>query len=190
MTKSEDEPTIDVKLFVDKEKKKVLFAESDKDFVDVLFSWLTLPLGTIVRLLSKQSQVGLITSTGVLRISARTISKARPARRCFLHRSTPPPISAANSRSTSMTPSSQGRSVFAETKAAEGPLMIMLLARFLAQSANAAKPWNTLGIGRRIMVTLPLMEEALTLFLVFLLPAASSLLSPMISWLRQLRRLS
>ncbi|CAO2189085.1 unnamed protein product [Urochloa humidicola] len=41
-------PTIEVKLFVDKAKKKVLFAESDNDFVDVLFSFLTMPLGTIV----------------------------------------------------------------------------------------------------------------------------------------------
>ena len=53
-------PTIDVKLFVDKEKKKVLFAESDKELVDVLFGFLTMPLGTIVRLLGKQSQMGCL----------------------------------------------------------------------------------------------------------------------------------
>uniref|UniRef100_A0A0E0KUL7 Uncharacterized protein n=1 Tax=Oryza punctata TaxID=4537 RepID=A0A0E0KUL7_ORYPU len=51
-------PTVAVKLYIDKEKKKVMLAESDKDFVDVLFSFLTLPLGTVVRLLGKQSQVG------------------------------------------------------------------------------------------------------------------------------------
>ncbi|KAF0892245.1 hypothetical protein E2562_014830 [Oryza meyeriana var. granulata] len=39
---------------------EVLFAESDKEFVDVLFSFLTLPLGTIVRLLGKQSQIGCL----------------------------------------------------------------------------------------------------------------------------------
>ncbi|TVU15914.1 hypothetical protein EJB05_39457, partial [Eragrostis curvula] len=55
-----EEPTIEVKLFVDKEKKKVLFAESDKEFVDVLFSFLTMPLGTIVRLMGKQSQIGCL----------------------------------------------------------------------------------------------------------------------------------
>ncbi|KAF8651785.1 hypothetical protein HU200_063305 [Digitaria exilis] len=60
MATSEQEVTIDVKLFVDKEKKKVLFAESDKEFVDVLFSFLTIPLGTIVRLLDKQSQMGCL----------------------------------------------------------------------------------------------------------------------------------
>ncbi|KAL6652115.1 hypothetical protein ACP70R_011040 [Stipagrostis hirtigluma subsp. patula] len=56
---TKEEPTIDVKLFVDNEKKKVLFAESDKEFVDVLFSFLTMP-GTIVRLLGKQSQMGCL----------------------------------------------------------------------------------------------------------------------------------
>jgi hypothetical protein len=52
--------TVAVKLFIDEEKKKVLFAESDKDFVDILFSFLTLPLGTIVRRLGKQSQIGCL----------------------------------------------------------------------------------------------------------------------------------
>ncbi|KAF6997672.1 hypothetical protein CFC21_013876 [Triticum aestivum] len=54
------EPTIDVKVFVDKERGKVLFAESGKEFVDVLFGFLTLPLGTVVRLLGGQSQVGCL----------------------------------------------------------------------------------------------------------------------------------
>ncbi|KAG2574395.1 hypothetical protein PVAP13_7KG318146 [Panicum virgatum] len=40
--------------------KKVLFAESDKEFVDVLFSFLIMPLGTIVRVLGKQSQMGCL----------------------------------------------------------------------------------------------------------------------------------
>ncbi|CAL5030268.1 unnamed protein product [Urochloa decumbens] len=53
-------PTVAVKLFIDKEKQKVLFAESDKEFVDVLFSFLTLPLGAIVRVLDKQSGVGCL----------------------------------------------------------------------------------------------------------------------------------
>ncbi|XP_048552853.1 uncharacterized protein LOC125533136 [Triticum urartu] len=54
------EPTIDVKVFVDKERNRVLFAESGKEFVDVLFGFLTLPLGTVVRLLGGQSQVGCL----------------------------------------------------------------------------------------------------------------------------------
>ncbi|KAG8039964.1 hypothetical protein GUJ93_ZPchr0028g29039 [Zizania palustris] len=58
-TKSED-PTVALKLFVDKERSKVLFAESDYEFVDVLFSFLTLPLGAVVRIHRKQSQVGCL----------------------------------------------------------------------------------------------------------------------------------
>ncbi|KAF7003504.1 hypothetical protein CFC21_018807 [Triticum aestivum] len=57
---SDGESTVAVKLFIDKENKRVLFAESDQDFVVVLFSFLTLPLGTIVRRLGKQSQVGCL----------------------------------------------------------------------------------------------------------------------------------
>ncbi|KAK1646704.1 hypothetical protein QYE76_064509 [Lolium multiflorum] len=54
------EPTVAVKLFIDKEKKRVLYAESGSEFVDVLFSFLTLPLGRIVHLLGKRSQVGCL----------------------------------------------------------------------------------------------------------------------------------
>ncbi|OEL23144.1 hypothetical protein BAE44_0015838 [Dichanthelium oligosanthes] len=49
---------IRVKFLVDREKNKVVFAESGKEFVDVLLSFLTLPLGTIVRLLGKESSLG------------------------------------------------------------------------------------------------------------------------------------
>ena len=49
---------ISLKLAIDKEKNQVLFAVSDKDFVDILFSFLTLPMGTIIRLADKKSGVG------------------------------------------------------------------------------------------------------------------------------------
>ncbi|KAF9618775.1 hypothetical protein IFM89_002643, partial [Coptis chinensis] len=55
-----EKKTISIKLLVDKEKNKVLFAESNKDFADVLFSFLTIPIGTIVRLAEKQSKLGCI----------------------------------------------------------------------------------------------------------------------------------
>jgi len=42
---------------VDKVRKKVVYAEAGKDFVDVLFSFLTLPLGTIARLVAKESNI-------------------------------------------------------------------------------------------------------------------------------------
>ncbi|KAJ6814038.1 uncharacterized protein M6B38_139095 [Iris pallida] len=49
---------ITVKLLVDKERSRVVYAEADKDFVDILFSFLTLPLSTIVKVLNKQSSLG------------------------------------------------------------------------------------------------------------------------------------
>ncbi|KAJ7950206.1 DUF674 family protein [Quillaja saponaria] len=46
-----------LRILVDKEKNRVVFAEAGKDFVDVLLSFLTFPLGTIVRLVSKDSNI-------------------------------------------------------------------------------------------------------------------------------------
>ncbi|ESW12410.1 hypothetical protein PHAVU_008G110000 [Phaseolus vulgaris] len=40
-----------------KQQSKVIFAEAGKDFVDVLFSFLTLPLGTIASLVRKESKL-------------------------------------------------------------------------------------------------------------------------------------
>ncbi|KAF7825581.1 DUF674 family protein [Senna tora] len=48
---------ISLRLMVDKERKRVIFAEAGKEFVDVLLSFLTLPLGTIARLVSKDSNL-------------------------------------------------------------------------------------------------------------------------------------
>lgn len=46
---------VTVKLAVDKEKNRVVFAESNHEFVDILFSFLTMPLGTVVRVLGKNA---------------------------------------------------------------------------------------------------------------------------------------
>lgn len=51
MAKSSEEPKFTLRLIVDEEKNKVVLAEACREFVDVLFSLLTLPMGTIVRLL-------------------------------------------------------------------------------------------------------------------------------------------
>ncbi|KAF7825588.1 DUF674 family protein [Senna tora] len=48
---------IPLRLMVDKERNRVLFAEAGKEFVDVLFSFMTLPLGTITRLVSEDSNL-------------------------------------------------------------------------------------------------------------------------------------
>lgn len=51
---------IKLKLLIDVENNKVVLAESEEEFIDILFSFLTLPIGTIIRLLNKQSSVGCI----------------------------------------------------------------------------------------------------------------------------------
>lgn len=42
--------SMSLKVLVEKEKNRIVFVEADKDFLDVIFSFLTIPLGTIVRL--------------------------------------------------------------------------------------------------------------------------------------------
>ncbi|KAH6780511.1 hypothetical protein C2S52_011748 [Perilla frutescens var. hirtella] len=44
-------PKLSLKVMINKQKSKVLFAEANNDFVDVLLSFLTLPLGKIVKIL-------------------------------------------------------------------------------------------------------------------------------------------
>lgn len=44
---------IPLKVWIHKQEKRVVFAEANNDFVDILFSFLTIQMGTIVRLLSK-----------------------------------------------------------------------------------------------------------------------------------------
>ncbi|XP_042423495.1 uncharacterized protein LOC122011134 [Zingiber officinale] len=53
-----DQQQITLKVFVNKTNNCVAFVESNLDFVDVLLSFLTLPVGTVVRLLNKQSSLG------------------------------------------------------------------------------------------------------------------------------------
>ncbi|KAI5391973.1 uncharacterized protein LOC127105903 [Lathyrus oleraceus] len=52
----EDTRTISLKVLVEKQRNKVVLVEATKDFVDTLFSFLSLPLGTIIRLLSNNDQ--------------------------------------------------------------------------------------------------------------------------------------
>ncbi|KAI7999171.1 hypothetical protein LOK49_LG10G02104 [Camellia lanceoleosa] len=55
---------VSVRILIDEEKKRVVCAEAGNDFLDILFSFLTLPMGTIVRLVRKQqsSQIGCMNS--------------------------------------------------------------------------------------------------------------------------------
>lgn len=48
---------VTLKLVVIKGRNEVLFVEAGKDFVDALFSFLKLPLGTVARLVLKEPNV-------------------------------------------------------------------------------------------------------------------------------------
>ncbi|WCJ20376.1 hypothetical protein M5689_002612 [Euphorbia peplus] len=50
---------IKVKALIDKDKNKVVFVESDEDFGDVLFSFFTIPMGTIVQLTEKPPKIAI-----------------------------------------------------------------------------------------------------------------------------------
>ncbi|KAL1200580.1 hypothetical protein V5N11_032978 [Cardamine amara subsp. amara] len=60
MAEFSEEPKFTLRLIIDEEKNKVVLAEANRDFVDVLFSFLKLPMGTIVRLLEgrQKSKIG------------------------------------------------------------------------------------------------------------------------------------
>ncbi|XP_050211884.1 uncharacterized protein LOC126662040 [Mercurialis annua] len=60
-----------LKLLIDKKAQKVLFAEASKGFVDFLFSLMSLPLGNIIRVLTKSNMVGCL---GNLYESIETLS--------------------------------------------------------------------------------------------------------------------
>ncbi|KAK7286868.1 hypothetical protein RJT34_22189 [Clitoria ternatea] len=51
---------MDVKLIQSKSQKKIIFAEVNEDFVDFIFSFLTVPLGSIVKLLGGNTFVGCV----------------------------------------------------------------------------------------------------------------------------------
>ncbi|CAN0897990.1 hypothetical protein LINGRAHAP2_LOCUS19445 [Linum grandiflorum] len=54
------ETKVTLKLLIDNKNKRVLFAEAGKEFVDFLFTLLSLPLGTVIKLLSKNKMVGCL----------------------------------------------------------------------------------------------------------------------------------
>lgn len=51
---------VKARIFVCKSSNKVLYAEAEEGFVNLLFSFLTIPLGTIVKLLSRSSSIGCL----------------------------------------------------------------------------------------------------------------------------------
>ncbi|TKY63403.1 tyrosine/DOPA decarboxylase [Spatholobus suberectus] len=63
---SKQEPNLPLRLLVDKEKNRVVVAEANGDLIDILFGFLTLPLGTIIRLVSKKQGHGAAEEIGCI----------------------------------------------------------------------------------------------------------------------------
>ncbi|MCI14922.1 DUF674 family protein, partial [Trifolium medium] len=57
-TSSSTTNKVTLKLLIDTKNEKVLFAEASKAVIDFLFNLLRLPVGTVVKLLSKNGMVG------------------------------------------------------------------------------------------------------------------------------------
>ncbi|KAL2932574.1 V-type proton ATPase subunit C [Bienertia sinuspersici] len=68
---NENESKLTIKILVDTKSNKVLFAEAGKDFVDFLFHIMSLPIGTIIKLLNVSDMVG---SLGTLYKSINSLS--------------------------------------------------------------------------------------------------------------------
>uniref|UniRef100_A0A803Q467 Uncharacterized protein n=1 Tax=Cannabis sativa TaxID=3483 RepID=A0A803Q467_CANSA len=61
-----------LKLLIYTKENRVLFAEGGKDFTDFLFSLLSMPVGTIIRLLS--TNIGMVGTLGKLYQSLENLS--------------------------------------------------------------------------------------------------------------------
>ncbi|KAL8474321.1 hypothetical protein ACS0TY_030962 [Phlomoides rotata] len=66
MSTDAKEDELSLKIFIDKEKTKVLFAEAGNDFADVLLSFMMLPLGRIVKLVDGDNAPPTIGSLSTL----------------------------------------------------------------------------------------------------------------------------
>ncbi|KAF4371544.1 hypothetical protein G4B88_008259, partial [Cannabis sativa] len=69
---SNSQNVITLKLLIDTKEKRVLFAEGGKYFTDFLFSLLSMPVGTIIRLLS--TDIGMVGTLGKLYQSLENLS--------------------------------------------------------------------------------------------------------------------
>ncbi|KAK4284116.1 hypothetical protein QN277_000989 [Acacia crassicarpa] len=58
MESSSSSSKVSLKLLIDTNTERVLFAEASKEFIDFLFNLFRLPLGTVTRILAKDGMVG------------------------------------------------------------------------------------------------------------------------------------
>ena len=71
-TSNTETEKVKLKLMIDKPANKVVFAEAEKDFVDILFNLLYMPFGSVIRLLRNAGMVGC---TGNLYQSLENLSE-------------------------------------------------------------------------------------------------------------------
>uniref|UniRef100_M8BNM8 DUF674 domain-containing protein n=1 Tax=Aegilops tauschii TaxID=37682 RepID=M8BNM8_AEGTA len=102
-----------MKLLVDTQARRVLFAEASKDAVDFLFSLLALPVGTAVKLLGKESMVGCVGSLyGSVEKLDGTYVQPGAAKDALLH---PSVLSPAMTTPLTVVPSAGSEGPVAET---------------------------------------------------------------------------
>ncbi|KAG8387033.1 hypothetical protein BUALT_Bualt03G0211000 [Buddleja alternifolia] len=70
-----EEVKFSLKVIIDKQKTKVLFAEVSSDFADVLLSFMTFPLGKIVRILEKHYGDEAVPALGSLNSLRKSLTK-------------------------------------------------------------------------------------------------------------------
>ncbi|PQP94319.1 uncharacterized protein Pyn_00412 [Prunus yedoensis var. nudiflora] len=68
---------IELKVLVDRGSNKVIFIEPENDFLDVLFSFMTIPMGTIIRLARKHSDPVVIGCMNNLYTSVENIDEQK-----------------------------------------------------------------------------------------------------------------
>ncbi|GMN57308.1 hypothetical protein TIFTF001_026413 [Ficus carica] len=74
-----DQPRITLKLLIDSKEKRVLFTEAGKDFADFLFTHLSLPVGTVIKLLSSNCMDTLLKPNSPFGGSATLLSLTNDA---------------------------------------------------------------------------------------------------------------
>ncbi|CAN4106097.1 unnamed protein product [Withania somnifera] len=74
MAANDQESRVPLKLLVDDKKRRVIAAEANRDFVDILFSFLTFPIGTIIRLTNSQPMPKIFTCMNNLYRSVENLS--------------------------------------------------------------------------------------------------------------------
>ncbi|XP_031103208.1 uncharacterized protein LOC116006851 [Ipomoea triloba] len=75
MAAKQQESRLSLKLLIDEKSNRVVAAEAHKEFVEILFSFLTLPMGTIIRVTSSGDTKNPVTSIGCMNNLYRAVEK-------------------------------------------------------------------------------------------------------------------